>query len=910
MDEDRRPDPQRILERIQADAGGRGRLTVFLGAAPGVGKTYAMLEAAHEHAAKGLDVAIGWLDTHGRKETEALAEGIERLPERQVEYHGVTLREMDLDALLARRPLVALVDELAHTNAPGSRHTKRYQDVEELLDAGIHVFTTLNIQHLESLNDVVQQITGVEVRETVPDRVVDEAAEIRLVDLPPEELIHRLEEGKVYIPEQAGRALRRFFRAGNLNALRELALRKTTERVGGQLDTYMHRHEIEGPWAVRDNILVCVGPSPFGANLIRAARRIAAQTRSNWVAVTVEQPSRALDAAAKERLAAHTRLAEELGGEVAALIGDDVAETLTHFARQHNVTQIVIGKPLKSRVTELWRGSLADRLARLLPGVDIHVIPGEHFPQQRRLRIFPALRPKASVRAHVEVVLGVAALTAALVALRPYLTVLDLNLIYLLPVLVAAARWGNVPAISAAILSVLCLDFFFVPPFYTLTVAQPRNAFTLLIFLVVGIITSSLASRLRSEAEAAQTREARTAALYRLSRAFVAVEDLQHLLELVAEEVGETFAGTAAIFLPDDADRLALRAVAPRARSAGPDAPAPPEFDDNEFATATWVHQHGQVAGRGTNTLAGATALYIPLQAAHGTVGVLALERASTEAVLSEEWRMLQAFADLIAVAIERLRLVGQAQRAEFLARMDKLHLALLDSVSHDLRTPLASILGSVTSVLEGEQLYDADERRNLLETIRDEASRMNRLIGNLLDMARVESGTLRLKWDWCEVADIVGVALARFTARLGARPVKVSIAPDLPLVWADFVLIEQVIANLVDNALKYSPEGSEIEIAARLRDGETEVAVLDRGLGIPADNLERVFDKFYRAHQPGQTVGTGLGLPICRGIVEAHGGTIQARQRPGGGTEVAFALPAGPEQPATNAGEQEAETA
>ena len=907
MDEDRRPDPQRLLERIQ-EGTGRGRLTVFLGAAPGVGKSDAMLAAAHEHTDKGLDVVIGWLDTHGRKETEALAEGIERLPERQLEYHGVTLRELDLDALLARHPLVALVDELAHTNAPGSRHTKRYQDVEELLDAGIHVFTTLNIQHLESLNDVVQQITGVVVRETVPDRVVDQAAEIRLVDLPPEELIHRLEEGKVYLPEQAAHALRRFFRAGNLNALRELALRKTTERVGGQLDTYMHRHEIEGPWAVRDNILVCVGPSPFGANLIRVARRIAAQTRSNWVAVTVEQPSRTMDATAKERLAAHTHLAEELGGEVASLVGEDVAEALAQFSRQHNVTQIVIGKPLKSRLKELWRGSLADRLTRLLPGVDIHVIPGEHIPQQRRLRIFPALRPNESLRAFGEVFLAIGVLTAALVGLRQYLSVLDLNLIYLLPVLLAGMRRGSWPAIVAAVLSVLCIDFFFVVPYYTLTVAQPNDALILGIFLIVGIITSSLASRLRNEAEAARTREARTAALYRLSRAFVAVEDLQHLLELVAEEVGETFAGTAAIFLPDEADRLTLRVVAPRTRPAGLDAPLPPEFDDNEFATATWVHQHGQVAGRGTDTLAGATALYIPLQATHGTVGVLGLERSSDETVLPEEWRMLQAFADLIAVAIERLRLVGQAQRAEVLARMDKLHLALLDSVSHDLRTPLASILGSVTSVLEGEQLYDADERRNLLETIRDEAARMNRLIGNLLDMARVESGTLRLKRDWCEVADIVGAALARFTTRLGSRPVNVSISPDLPLVWADFVLIEQVIANLVDNALKYSPEGSEVEIAAGLRDGETEITVRDRGFGIPEDNLERVFDKFYRAHQPGQTVGTGLGLSICRGIVEAHGGTIEAQRRSEGGTAVTLVLPVGPQQPAADIGEQEAD--
>jgi two-component system sensor histidine kinase KdpD len=895
--EERRPDPEKILERIREDTG-RGRLTVFLGAAAGVGKTYAMLEAAHEHLGKGLDVVIGWLDTHGRKETQALAEGIELLPAREVEYHGVTLREMDLDALLARHPQVAIVDELAHTNVAGSRHAKRYQDVEELLDAGIHVFTALNVQHVDSLNDVVQQITGVVVRETVPDRILDQAAEIRLVDLPPEELIHRLEEGKVYVPAQAAQALQRFFRPGNLNALRELALRKTTERVGGQLDTYMRRHDIEGPWAVRDRIVVCVGPSPFSANLIRVARRMAAQSRCEWIAATVEQPGRPpLNDAQKARLAENVRLAEELGAQVVSLTGDDVADTVARFAREHNVTQIVIGKPLKARLAEAWRGSLADRLIGQCPGIDIHVIPGEAYPREKRLRIFPGLRPRLVLRGYIVVLAGMALLTAILVALRDHLNVLDLNLIYLLPIMLAAMRWGIGPAFAAALLGLLCIDFFFVPPFYSLTVAQPGYAFTLGVFVTVGIIISGLAGRLKHEVQAAQTREARTEALFRMSRIFVAVEETQELLDLVAEEVAEDFATMAAILLPDETGRLSVQAYAPRSRPGGETALS--LFDDNEIATATWAYQHGQTAGKGTDTLAGASALYVPLQATRGAVGVLAVaERADGERVLPEEWRMLQASADLIAVAVERLQLTEQARRADVLTRMEKLHLALLDSVSHDLRTPLASILGSVTSILEDDHLHDAESRRRLLGTIRDEAARMNHLIGNLLDMARIESGTLRLKRDWCDVADIVGAALSRVGRALEGRPIETRVPDDLPLLLGDFVLIEQVLVNLLDNAVKYSPVGSGIEIAARGQADLIEIVVRDRGFGILKEDLEAVFDKFHRVHRPGESVGTGLGLSICRGIVEASGGSILARQRDGGGTEIVFTLPAAPQAP------------
>ena len=912
MAEDQRPDPDRLLEHIEKAQ--RGRLTVFLGPAAGVGKTYGMLLAARERQSEGQDVVIGWVDTHGRRETEALLEGLERLPAREVEYQGARLQEMDLEGLLERHPQLALVDELAHTNAPGSRHTKRYQDVEELLAAGVDVFTTVNIQHLESLNDVVAQITGVVVRETLPDSVLRSAEEIRLVDLSPDQLIQRLQEGKVYVPEQAQRALHNFFRPGNLNALRELALRETAEAVDAQLAGYMRDHAIGGPWPVKERVMVCVGPSPLSANLVRAAHRMASRLKADLLAAAVETPT-GLRGENRARLAANLRLAEQLGAEAVTLYGKDVARALGEFARSRNVTQIVIGQPLHSRLRDLLRPSPVDRLVRLSHGISVHVIPGERATRRRR-PVAVTARPAWQFQAYLAPLLAVAVVTGLCYLLRGVLTAVELVLLYLLPVVFSGARLGRGPAVFAAIVGTLSLDFFFVPPFYTFTVSDLSYAFTLLVFLGVGLLIGSLASRLREEAQAAKQREARTHALYRLSRSIAATTRPAEAAQLVAREVCELFGDEALVLLPDEARQLGVAAsVTPQegAREAvdGPDAPLPEFYDDNERATATWVLEHGEAAGAGTETLAGASAIYLPLRTAADTWGVLGLRRSPAQpAMTTDELHMLEALAGLAGLAVERMKLTGEARRAEVFAQTEEFRLALLDSVSHDLRTPLAAVLGAATSYLEDERVYDAAGLRRLLETIRDETRNMNTLIENLLDMARVESGSLAPAYDWCDVEDLLGTAVAQQEARLQGREVTLEAPPNLPLIRADFVLIERVLANLLDNALKYSPPGSPVALTARLVEREVEIAVLDRGPGIPSEDRERVFGKFYRLPRPGAPGGTGLGLSICQGIVRAHGGRIWAEDRAGGGARLVFALPLADQPPAAapetlEAGEQ-----
>jgi two-component system sensor histidine kinase KdpD len=671
MSEDKRPDPEKLLQQIEKAR--RGRLTVFLGPAAGVGKTYAMLLAARERQSDGQDVVIGWVETHGRRETEALLEGLEHLPPREVEYQGGKLREMDLEALLARRPGLALVDELAHSNAPGSRHTRRYQDVEELLDAGIDVFTTVNIQHLESLNDVVAQITGVVVRETIPDSILAAADEVRLIDLSPDQLIQRLQEGKVYVPEQAQRALQNFFRPGNLNALRELALRETAETVDAQLADYMHDHDIQGPWPVKERVLVCVGPSPFSADLIRAGKRMATRLKADLLAVSVETPA-GLKPEDRGRLAGNMALAEQLGAETTTLYGQDVARALADFARGRNVSQIIIGQPLHSRLRDLIRPSPVDRLVRLSMGISVHVIPGNRPRGQVPRREW---QPRAAcpIQAYLAPLLTVASVTAFCFLLHRVLTDVERDLLYLLPVLFSASRLGRGPAIFTAVISVLSLDFFFVPPQYRLSVADPSYAFTLLVFLAVAVLISSLASRLREEARAARDREARTHALYRLSRAIAGTTEPAEAARVVAREVCDLFGAEALVLVPDEQGNLQLAASvappgAPSEVGVREGLPTPEFYDANERATAIWVYEHAEAAGAGSETLAGAAAFYEPIRTADDTWGVLGLRRPAPRSHLTtDEQHMLEALAGLAGLALERMKLTARAQRAELLAQ-------------------------------------------------------------------------------------------------------------------------------------------------------------------------------------------------------------------------------------------------
>jgi two-component system sensor histidine kinase KdpD len=900
VEKDKRPDPDALLAGLEEER--RGKLTVFLGAAAGVGKTYAMLQVARERLAEGVDVVVGWVETHGRAETEALLKGLPVIPPRRLIYRGKEFVEMDLDALLARRPELALVDELAHTNIPGSRHVRRYQDVEELLSAGIDVYTTLNIQHLESLNDIVAQITGVRVHETVPDRML-EAARIHLVDIPPEELIQRLKDGKVYVPEQAAEALRRFFRPGNINALRELALRYTAQRVDRQVEWYMRLHGIAGPWPAGERVMVCVSPSPFSARLIRIGRRMAEGLQAEWLAAYVETPRRLpVGELEKDRLARNLRLAEELGAETVIITGQDVARELLELARRRNVSQIIIGKPLHSRLWEWMHGSVVDKIIRHSEGISVHVIPGKPVEGGKSPRTTRVARRTFSFLPYVLVLGTTAFLTAFAYIFRASLGQVNIALLFLVPVLGGAMKWGTGPAVVAALSGALAFDFLFVPPIFSFTAADLRYLISFAIFLLVAVLTGTLSTRLQQQVNLSRWREAQTAALYALSREIAAVSEPEQVLQSVVRKVAEAVEARVTVLLPDDKGNLVVRASSV---SGGDEL-----LGEDERAVATWVFVHGEKAGRGTDTLSASAGLYLPLRTGEGIRGVLGIYPGKGEEYFSpDQIRLLEAFAGLTALVVTRIQLAQKAREARLLAESERLRTALFNSLSHDLRTPLATIIGAVTGLLEGEGVYDSSARRELLQSIKHEAARMNRFVNNLLDMARLESGVLTLRREWCDIQDIIGVAVARLDEVLHSRPLKIDVEPGLPLVQADCTLIEQVLVNLLENAVKYSEPGSEIAISARYRGDRLEVAVANRGPQIPPVDLERIFDKFYRLKSPRLVSGTGLGLAICRGIIAAHGGKIWASNHPAGGVVITFQLPLGEtvpdEAPAVGNGEE-----
>lgn len=885
MIEPKRPNPDDLLAhvRVEEHARKRGRLKIFLGYAAGVGKTFAMLEAGLQRKAEGVDVVVGYVDTHGRVETEALARLHEVVPRREVEYRGITLTELDLDRVIARRPQLALVDEFAHTNAPGSRHFRRYQDVEELLEAGIDVYTTLNVQHLESLNDVVAQITGVQVRETIPDRMIDQATEIELIDLPPDELLHRLEDGKVYIPEQARRAVQKFFRKGNLTALRELAMRRAAERVDDQMLAYMQTRAITGPWPAGEHLLVCIGPNPLAERLVRTARRLADRLNSAWTAIYVEIPAHSgLSEQERDGIARALRLAEELGARTITLSGNSIVETIIAYAQKQNVTKVIVGKSLQSRWKEIFRHSLIDQLIHSSGDIDVYIVSNATAKPAA-----PVVRPNRSNvgwRRNLEAVILVAIATGLGALVQASLEPTNLVMIYLLTVVIAAVRLGRNPAILASILGVLAFDWFFVPPFYTFVVADTQYILTFIGLLVVGIVISQLTSRESEAAEVAQRRERDMATLYGLSRDLTGANTLEAIVKTIVANINQTFARDAAIFLPESEGSEQL-VVLPAEASFVP--------GQHDSAVAVWVFKHGRPAGRGTDTLPDAEARYQPLTTARGIVGVLGIKPERPQVRLTpDERRLLDAFAGQAALAIEQALLFEQAQKARILQGTEKLQTALLNSISHDLRTPLVSITGALSTLDEdGDRLAD-EARQNLIETAREEAERLNRLVGNLLDMTRLEAGALRLNRDLADVQDVVGAALSQLDDQLEERPVEVMVPDHLPLVSIDFVLIVHVLVNLLDNAMKYSPPGAPLCVQAQQVDNFVEVVVADRGIGIPEEDLEHIFDKFYRVQRPDHVSGTGLGLSICQGIVEAHQGRIHAERREGGGSRFVFTLP------------------
>jgi len=883
MKPDSRPDPDKLLARVKAEEEQqlRGRLKIFFGYAAGVGKTYAMLEAAHQRKREGIDIVIGYVETHKRAETEALVGELELIPRQQITYHGVQIPEMDIDAILARKPQLALVDELAHTNAPGSRHNKRYQDVEELLNVGIDVYTTLNVQHLESLNDVVAQITGTQVRETVPDSVIDSLTNIEVIDLPPEELISRLKEGKVYLPEQAERAIDKFFRKGNLTALRELTMRRAAERVDDQMRAYMRTEAIPGPWAAGERLLVCISPGTISERLVRTTRRLADELNAKWYAVYVEAPNQdGLSQGQRDWVAHMLQLAEELGAHSVSLPGQSVPETVLNYARRHNVTKVIVGKPVRSRWVELLRGSVVDQLIHLSGPIDVYVVNSETEPSSAK--ILEGWRPHQPWGRYAWGLALVFLATLISWPIFPFISPTNLVIIYLLVVVLAAFYLGRGPAVMTSVLGVAAFDFFFVPPRFTMAVSDTEYLLTFLGLLATGLVVSHLTGLVREQADAASSREAQTIALYELGRDLTVAAGLDAIAQTIITHISQTFGREVAIFLPDESGALKVYAASPELVIA-----------ENELAVADWSFKRGQAAGRGTDTLPDTSMRYQPLKTARGVVGVLSVKPADPGHYLSsDQRRTLDTFANQIAMAIERARLVEQARQAEILEITDKLQSALLNSISHDLRTHLVSITGALSSLGDDNVELDESSRRNLIETARGEADRLNRLVGNLLDMSRLEAGVVRIHSEACDVQDVIGSALEQVEARLGDRSVIVDVPSEFPLVPMDFVLISRVLVNVIENAVKYSPPVSPIDIAAHLVSGRVEITVADRGVGIPAEDLAHIFDKFYRVQRPDNVTGTGLGLSISKGLIQAHGGFMVAENRPGGGTIITMALP------------------
>lgn len=871
---DQRPSPDELLKAAQREE--RGRLKIFLGAAPGVGKTFEMLLTAQARRREGVDLVVGVVETHGRVETEQLLSGLEVIPRRRVAYRGLTLEEMDLDAVLARRPRLVLVDELAHTNAPGSRHPKRYLDVEEILAAGIDVFTTLNIQHVESLNDVVARITRIRVRETVPDSILDAADDIEVIDIAPDDLIQRLREGKVYVPRTAQRALEHYFAPGNLTALRELALRRTAQRVDEQLLSHMRTHAIRGPWAAGERVVVCISESERCASLVRQAKRMADHLHAPWTAVYVETArTQRLTDVERDRIADCQRLAERLGGEALTIPGADIAEEILRFSRENNVTQIVIGKSNRSRWFEMLHGSVVHDLVRKAGSIGVHVSSaderdgGESIPPKTIRTKQPSRRP--DLAAYAVTFMAVAGALALGLLLQPVLGVENIDLIFLIAVLLIAIRYGLWPSMAASVASGLAYNFFFFDPIYTFTIDNPAHIVAVLFFMVSALIASNLAGRVRDQANAARLRARTSEALYAFSRKVAGVATLDDLLWAAAFQIASMLKLNVVILVPEDGQLAVHVGYPPEDR-----------VDSADLAAAHWSWKHNRPAGRGAETLPGTKRLFMPIRTNRGAVGVIGLDRERPGPLFTpDERRLLDALLDQTAVAIERVQLAKEIDEARVLTETERLRSALLASISHDLSTPLASILGAATSLQNYDGLYDSKARQELIATILDESERLHRFVRNLLDMTRLESGAIEPNREMIDIGEAIGAALERCGRMLIQHRVELDIEPDLPMLELDAVLLEQVLINLLDNASKYAPLGSTVSVLAKRQGTNIVLQVCDEGPGMPEGELERVFTKFHRLHVGDRKrPGTGLGLAVCRGFVEALGGTITASNR------------------------------
>src|SRR5499427_1116850 len=877
-DKEQRPSPEALLaEMRREERGGFGRLKIFVGAAPGVGKTYEMLQTARAKRKEGVDVVVGVVETHGRKETEALLEGFEVLPRKPTIYVNRILSEFDIDAALKRRPSLILVDELAHTNVPGSRHPKRYQDVEELLQAGIDVYTTLNIQHIESLNDVVAQITHVRVRETVPDSILDRADAIELVDLTPDDLIQRLKEGKVYVPKQAERALKNYFSPANLTALRELALRRTAERVDEQLLEHMRARAISGPWAAGERILVCVSEDPRSAGLVRYAKRLADRLRAPWTALCIEtRRSQQLTEKERDRIAEAMRLAERLDGEAITIPSASrrIADDVIAFAHANNATHIVIGKSQRSRWFEILHGSVVHDLVRRAGNISVHVIAGDELTSEPSTAkaVAPAASRPFDPLPYIVAVLAVAAALGIGMLVQPVFGLENVDLIFLTAIVGIAVRYGLWPSLFATVLASLSYNFFFLPPIYTFTITDPTNIAAFLVFMLLSILVSNLAARGQSQVATTRDRVRSVESLYAFSRKLASAGTLDDVLWATAHQIASMLKVRVVLLLPEDGT-ISVKAG------------YPPEdtIEEADLAAAKWTWESNRIAGRDSDTLPGAKWLFLPMRTGRGAIGVLGITKDGPGPLLRPgHKRLLDALTDQGGLAIERVHLVEDIEKVRRTAETERLRSALLTSISHDLRTPLAAVLGAAGALRDLSKSLDQAAKGDLLATIIDESERLNRFIANLLDMTKLESGAVSPNVALHDVSEIVGSALERTSKILGKHRIEVEINADLPMIMVDAVLFEQVLFNLLDNASKYAPADTTITVRS-WRDRETVcLQVMDEGEGIPPTDLERIFDKFYRARKGDQVrAGTGLGLAISRGFIEAMHGQIAAANRP-----------------------------
>ncbi len=889
---DARPDPDELLQQIRADAvrAARGRLRIYFGSSAGVGKTYAMLAAAAKLRAEGVDVLAGVVETHGRSETAAQLAGLPLLPPAQRLHNGRALAEFDLDAALERRPALVLVDELAHSNVPGSRHPKRWQDVEELLGAGIDVYTTLNVQHLESLNDVVGGITGIRVNETLPDTFFDRADEVVLVDTPADELLQRLHAGKVYLPAQAERAASHFFRKGNLMALRELALRRTADRVEGDVQAYRVNQSIAPVWKTEAALLCCIGERDAGEHVVRSAARLAQQLAVAWHAVYVETPAlQRLPDAQRERILRTVKLAGELGATTAVLSAQGVATALVEHARHHNLSKLLLGHRANA---VWWRGrGLREQLAALAPDVDLIEV-GQSAASAAAAGRRPSTTssdteeaPRLRHRRYAWAVVGCAVTTGIALLLQPYFDLANIVMLFLLAVVVVAVRCGRGPSVLAACLNVAVFDFCFVPPRWSFGVSDAQYLLTFAVMLAVGIVTGQLTSGLRYQARVATHREGRSRALFEVARDLSSVLLVEQCVQIVEASIAREFHAQVHLFLLDANDHLQMPAAAR-------------DVAGLDIGTAQWALDHQAAAGLSTDTLPGSPWLYLPLKAPMRTRGVLAVQPAQPRLLLVPEQRQqLETFAVLSAIALERVHYVEVAQQATVQIESERLRNSLLSALSHDLRTPLAALYGLADTLVNATPGL-AGPPRELAQAIGSEARRMNALVNNLLDMAKLQSGAVQLNRQWQPLEEVVGSALAASASALGAHRIRTALPAGLPLVEFDAVLIERVLCNLVENAAKYTPAGSCITVGSRVQGSEMVVSVSDDGPGLPPGREEVLFEKFVRGERESATPGVGLGLAICRAIVEAHHGRIWAEPADGApprpGVRFCFTLPLG----------------